>query len=137
MPRVLVDTSVILDVATEDATWFAWSSEQIEQLAGEAVLCINKIIYAEVSIGYERIEQVETALSPEFFERLPIPYEALFLAGKAFLKYRRRKETKRRPLPDFYIGAHAAVEDMLLLTRDAGRIHDCFPSVQIISPTRT
>lgn len=86
MPRVLVDTSVILDIATEDATWFAWSAEQRERLAGEAMLCINKNIYAEASIGYERIDQVKTALSPDYFERLPIPYEALFLAGKAFLK---------------------------------------------------
>ena len=137
MPRVLVDTSVILDIATEDATWFPWSSEQLEHVAGEAVLCINKIIYAEVSIGYEQIEQVETALSPDLFERRPIPYEALFLTGKAFMKYKRRKEAKHRPLPDFYIGAHAAVENMQLLTRDARRIRDYFPSVHVISPAWT
>lgn len=131
---VLVDTSVILDVATCDPHWYEWSSTKLGHYSDQDLLCINIIIYTEVSVGYQRIEEVEEALPPILFRRIPIPWEALFLAGKAFIKYRRRGGNKLRPLPDFYIGAHAAVDQLLLLTRDPQRVKSYFPTVQVIAP---
>ncbi len=131
---VLVDSSVILDVATRDPNWFPWSSEQIREYANHGTLCINKIIYTEVSIGYEQLEEVEAALPPNLFRREPIPWAALFLAGKAFLTYRREGGPRLNPLPDFYIGAHAAVARLPLLTRDPRRIRHHFPEVRLIAP---
>jgi predicted nucleic acid-binding protein len=116
---VLVDSNVLLDVMTEDPRWFAWSAEAIECAADSFRLVINPVIYAEVSIRYSRIENLEAALSRTMFDREAIPYEAAFLAGKSFLAYRRHGGRKRSPLPDFFIGAHAAVGGYQLLTRDA------------------
>src|ERR1700693_2993108 len=121
MTAVLVDANVLLDVMTEDVGWFAWSSEAIERAADLYRLVINPVIYAEASIRYSRIEDLDAALPKTMFDREAIPYEAAFLAGKSFLAYRRRGGTRQSPLPDFFIGAHAAVAGYLLLTRDAAR----------------
>lgn len=134
MIPVLVDSNVILDVATEDPVWAAWSGEALSRAAGQAVLVINPLIYAEVSIGYAQIEDVEAALA-DGFRRDPLPWEAAFLAGKCFADYRRRGGDRRSPLPDFYIGAHAAVAGFRLLTRDVSRYRSYFPSVTLIHPT--
>ena len=134
MANVLVDSNVLLDVLTEDQRWLQWSSAALERCGDESVLVINPIIYAEVSIGFDRIEDLDDALPVESFERVPLPYEAVFLAGKCFLTYRRRGGSRRSPLPDFYIGAHAAVHDMALLTRDPKRYRTYFPSLRLIAP---
>lgn len=134
MSRVLVDSNVLLDVMTEDENWLEWSSGALERCAEESVLCINPMIYAEVSIRFERIEALETALPTDILRRLPIPYEAAFLAGKCFMDYRRRGGKRSAPLPDFFIGAHAAVEQMSLLTRDVSRYRSYFPKLRLIAP---
>jgi len=132
---VLVDSNVLLDILTEDPAWGAWSEQALSDCADESVLAINPIIYAEVSIRFERIEDLEATLPEADFRRLPLPWEAAFLAGKCFLRYRRRGGRKRAPLPDFYIGAHAAVEGMTLLTRDASRYRSYFPQLKLIAPS--
>ncbi len=134
MAGVLVDSNVILDVVNEDAVWFAWSAGQIERLAETRVLVINAIVYSEVSIGFDRIEDLDLALPGEFFRREPLPWEAGFLAGKCFLKYRKSGGARRSPLPDLYIGAHAAVSGHALLTRDTGRYRTYFPTLNLIAP---
>lgn len=132
---VLVDTNVLLDVATDDPKWGAWSSNALEQAADDSTLVINPIIYAEISIAYRRIEDLELALPPVLFRRDALPYEAAFLAGKAFLRYKQRGgRSKLRPLPDFYVGAHAAVSGFRLLTRDAARYRTYFPGLHVIAP---
>lgn len=134
MSRVLVDANVLLDVLTEDARWYAWSAEQLDACATQGQLCINPIIYAEVSVGFARIEALDEALPSDAFTRVPLPWEAGFLAGKAFVKYRRTKGSRTSPLPDFYIGAHAAIENMTLLTRDARRYRTYYPKLELICP---
>jgi len=134
MKPVLVDSNVVLDILDEDSPWLEWSERQIAELGDTAVLLINPLIYAEVSVWFERVEEVEVAMPPEMFEREPLPYSAAFLAGKCYLRYRRRGGTRRSPLPDFYIGAHAAIADYRLLTRDARRYRDYFPKLEIIAP---
>jgi predicted nucleic acid-binding protein len=134
MKNVLVDSNVILDIVTEDANWFEWSASKLSECAEQSVLSINSIIYAEVSIGFERIEELEAALPVSFFRRLDLPWEAAFLAGKCFLQYRQRGGNKRSPLPDFYIGAHAVVADMILLTRDVSRYQTYFPTLELLTP---
>jgi predicted nucleic acid-binding protein len=130
----LVDSNVLLDVITEDQRWFEWSSNALASAADDGRLCINPIIYAEVSVRFSRIEDVEESLPPSDYERLGLPWESAFLAGKAFLEYRRRRGPRSSTLPDFFIGAHAAVAGLTLLTRDAGRYRTYFPTVQLISP---
>lgn len=134
MAEVMVDSKVLLDVLTEDPTWFDWSSRTLEELAQDHLLVINPIIYAEVSIGFERIEELDAALPENMVERRPIPLEAAFLAGKCFLKYRQRGGQKRSTLPDFFIGAHAAVSGLSLMTRDDTRYRSYFPGVKLICP---
>ncbi len=134
MTPVLVDSNVLLDVATNDATWGDWSSAALERAADEAVLLINALVYAEVSIGFDTIEDLEAALPADLYRREDLPYDAAFLAGKVFLAYRRGGGTKRSPLPDFYIGAHAAVAGHRLLTRDATRYRTYFPTLELIAP---
>lgn len=129
-----MDSNVLLDVLTEDAAWFAWSSSALERCANESTLHINPIIYAEVSIRFERIEELEAALSRDVFRRLHLPLEAAFLAGKAFIQYRKRGGVRSSTLPDFFIGAHAAVAGLRLLTRDDKRHRTYFPTVTFISP---
>jgi predicted nucleic acid-binding protein len=130
----LVDSNVILDLVTNDAKWSDWSAEMLSQAADQSNLAINPIIYAEVSIGYSTIEALEHLLPAADFRRLDLPYEAAFLAGKAFLSYRRRGGNRTAPLPDFYIGAHAAVAGLRLLTRDARPYRTYFPTVHLIAP---
>ena len=132
--RVLVDANVLLDVLTDDPQWYGWSAAQLDACAAEAELCINPVIYAEVSVGFDRIEELDDALPPDAFTRLELPWEAGFLAGKAFLKYRRARGARTSPLPDFYIGAHAAIRGYRLLSRDRGRYATYFPRLQIIAP---
>jgi len=131
---VLVDSNVLLDVATDDPTWGDWSSATLARVADESVLVLNALIYAEVSIGFASIEVLEEALPASLYRREPLPFEAAFLAGKVFLQYRQRGGARRSPLPDFYIGAHAAVSQYRLLTRDAARYRTYFPGLELISP---
>jgi predicted nucleic acid-binding protein len=131
---VLVDTNVILDVVTDDPQWGSWSAATLADAATWSRLAINPIIYAEVSVGFESIEDLDVALPSADFIRLPLPYEAGFLAGKCFLRYRRAGGARRSPLPDFYIGAHAAVNGLTLLTRDARRYRTYFPTLVLIAP---
>jgi predicted nucleic acid-binding protein len=134
MKPTLVDSSVLLDIATQDAEWFVWSSRALETAANESVLVINALIYAEVSVRYRKIEDLENAIPSNVYRREPLPFEAAFLAGKAFLKYRRRGGRRTSSLPDFYIGAHAAVADFRVLTRDPRRYRMYFPTVELIAP---
>lgn len=133
-PSTLVDANVLLDILTEDPDWMAWSSAALAQAADTSALVINPIVFGEVSIRFSRIEELEEALPTEDFERHQLPWSAAFLAGKCFVEYRRRGGTKRSPLPDFYIGAHAAVAGFRLLTRDAARYRTYFPRLAIVSP---
>jgi len=132
--EILVDSNVILDIVTEDADWFQWSSETLAFYGDTDLLVINPIIYAEVSIGFKRIEEVEEVLPLTHFRRAQLPWEAGFLAGKCFLKYRRKGGKRRSPLPDFFIGAHAAIMEMSLMTRDVPRYRTYFPKLKLISP---
>ncbi len=134
MSRVLVDANVLLDVMTDDPQWYGWSAAQLDACAAKAELCINPIVYAEVSVGFARIEELDDALPHDAFTRLGLPWEAGFLAGKAFLRYRRAKGSRTSPLPDFYIGAHAAVDGMALLTRDAARYRSYYPTLELVCP---
>lgn len=134
MKPTLVDTNVLLDIATCDSKWLDWSAAALEKAANEAPLVINALIYAEFSIAFSTIEDLEEALPAALYRREPLPYEAAFLAGKAFFAYRRRGGRKSAPLPDFYIGAHAAVGGFRLLTRDPGRYRTYFPTVELIAP---
>lgn len=131
---VLVDSNVLLDVLTEDPRWSPWSMRALAEQGDREVLAINPIIYAEVSIGFMRIEEVDDALPPSTFHRLALPWEAAFLAGKCFVAYRKRRGARSSPLPDFYIGAHASVSGMTLLTRDAARYRTYFPKLRVIAP---
>lgn len=133
-PDVLVDSNVLLDVLEEDAHWYEWSSTQLQKAADRCSLIINPIIYAEVSVGFQRIEELDEALSSDFFQRMPLPWEAAFLAGKCFIRYRKLGGTKSSPLPDFFIGAHAALSGLTLLTRDAARYRTYFPMLKLITP---
>jgi predicted nucleic acid-binding protein len=131
---ILVDSNVLLDIATGDPVWGQWSSQALAECAEYATLTINPIIYAEVSIGFQTIEALNAALPLRHYERLPLPWEAGFLAGKCFLAYRRRGGERATPLPDFYIGAHAAISGLALLTRDAARYRTYFPKLEVLSP---
>ena len=134
MSETLVDSSVILDILTEDTKWFDWSSEALAEQAEQSVLVINPLIYAEVSVRFKRIEDLDEALPISMFRRDALPWQSGFLAGKAFVDYRRQGGSRRSPLPDFYIGAHAAIERMTLLTRDAARFQSYFPSLHVVNP---
>jgi hypothetical protein len=131
---VLVDTNVLLDVVTSHPQWADWSQQQLEAAALKDSLAINAIVYAELSVGFRRIEEVEAVLLKAQIAVEDIPREALFLAGKAFQRYRARGGTRTGVLPDFFIGAHAAVLGISLLTRDARRYADYFPKLVLIAP---
>jgi predicted nucleic acid-binding protein len=131
---ILVDSNVLLDVITSDPIWGEASAEAIARLGDSEGLAINAIIYAEVSVGYSSIELLEDALPAKQFARLSLPWEAGFLAGKCFLAHKRRGSNRPSPLPDFYIGAHAAVSGLKLLTRDVARYRTYFPHVKLIEP---
>lgn len=134
MSGILVDSNILLDVFLDDPDWANWSEIQLEQLSSSYPLYINPVIYAEVSIGFDKIEIFESTLAGCGIRMQNIPREALFLAGKVFLQYRKRKGIKIAPLPDFFIGAHAAVEKFTLLSRDVVRYRSYFPTVKLISP---
>ena len=134
MSRVLVDANILIDIATDDPNWAKWSADALEHAGRGRQLVINPLIYAELSIAHARIETLEALLPEDVFHREPLPWPAAFLAGKAFLTYRRRGGARRSPLPDFYIGAHAAIRGYRLLSRDRGRYATYFPKLQIIAP---
>ncbi len=131
---VLVDSNVLLDVLTEDPRWYQWSADALARQAERDVLAVNPIIYAEVSVGFVRIEELDAALPTAMIHRLALPWDAAFLAGKCFVSYRKRGGARRSPLPDFYIGAHASVTGMRLLTRDSARYRTYFPRLKLIAP---
>lgn len=130
----LVDSNVLLDVLTEDARWYGWSSDALAEAAENGPLLINPIIYAEISVRFTRIEDLDDAVPASEFHRASLPWEAGFLAAKAFASYRRSGGTKSSTLPDFFIGAHAAVDDHAVLTRDNRRYRTYFPTVELIAP---
>ena len=131
---VLVDSNVLLDVDTSDPHWGDWSARMLAEVAEHSTLIINPIIYAEVSAGYDTVEALDAALPTTLYRREPLPCEAGFLAGRCYLLYRRRGGVRTSPMPDFYIGAHAAIGHLALLTRDAARYRSYFPTVEIFSP---
>lgn len=134
MPGTLVDSNVLLDILTEDEEWFDWSSSMLEAAAHRGTLVINPIIYAEVSVAFTRIEDLDESLPRAYYRREEVPWAAAFLAGHAYVKYRRRGGTRRSPLPDFYVGAHAALSGLSLLTRDVRRYRTYFPTLRVIGP---
>lgn len=134
MTAVLVDSNVLLDVLSLDERWLSWSRAAIEAAGDYSRLVINPVVYAEVSVGFLRIEELDVALPGSVFNREAIPYTAAFLAAKAYADYRRRGGARRSPLPDFFIGAHAAVAGYRLLTRDAARYRTYFPRLPLIAP---
>jgi predicted nucleic acid-binding protein len=130
----LVDSCVLLDVITGDERWAEWSAGQIAAAMDSGRVVINPLIYAEISVGYDTVEELDDLLPASDYEREPLPYTAGFTAGKAFLQYRRSGGDKRSPMPDFYIGAHAAVAGYQLLTRDVARYRTYFPTIALIAP---
>jgi predicted nucleic acid-binding protein len=134
---VLVDSNILLDIATKDPKWAAWSGQALAECAEQMALVINPIIYAEVSIGFQTIEALNAALPIRAYERAQLPWEAGFLAGKCFLDYRKRGGVRATPLPDFYIGAHAAIGRLALLTRDDARYRTYFPKVEVLAPEKS
>lgn len=136
MNGTMVDSNVLLDVITADPVWLGWSASMLERCANEGDLFINAIIYAEVSIPFERVEDVEAGIPLASVRRIDLTSEAAFLAGKAFLRYKRQGGTRASTLPDFFVGAHAAVTGLRLLTRDASRYRTYFPTVTVIAPSR-
>lgn len=135
-PTTLVDTNVLLDVFTDDTRWAEWSGEALAGARDEGFLVISPIVYAEVSVRFDTIEELDEALPAGDFLREELPYTAGFLAGKAYASYRARGGTKRSPIADFYIGAHAAVCGYRLLTRDGARYRTYFPRLELITPDR-
>jgi predicted nucleic acid-binding protein len=131
---ILVDSNVIIDVLTQDPSWQAWSDAALSDAADRDEVAINPIIYAEIASGFATMSDLDSHLGADVFRRLALPYEAGFVAGRAFVEYRRRGGVRASPLPDFYIGAHAAVSGFSLLTRDARRYAGYFPKVRLIAP---
>jgi len=131
---ILVDSCVLLDLFTDDENWADWSEATLEKYSQTNTLYINSIVYTEISIGFDRVEEVENAIDALGIKVLELPREALFLTGKAYLKYRKNKGTKTLPLPDFFIGAHASVSQFWLVTRDVAKYKTYFPQVNLIHP---
>lgn len=131
----LVDTNVLLDLAKDDPDWATWSVRQLEAAAARGALVVNPVIYAELSVGFARIEEVDAFLAATAITVEAVPLPGLFLAGKVFRQYRAQGGTRTGVLPDFFIGAHAAVARLPLLTRDVGRYRTHFPTVTLITPT--
>ena len=134
MNAILIDSNVILDLFLNDPVWADWSEAALSEYAGEKQLLINPVIYSEISIGFKKIEELESAIQRAGFQMLAIPKEALVLAGKVFVSYRKQKGPKLAPLPDFFIGAQAAVFGLPLITRDTARYKTYYPTVKLISP---
>lgn len=131
---VMVDSCVFLDIFSRDSRWFEWSSTALANAADKGNIVLNPVIYAEISIRFDRIEELEALLPSDVLEYRLIPREAAFLAGKCFVEYRRRGGRRSLPLPDFFIGAHAAVARLPLVTRDAKRFRDYFPGLDLVQP---
>ena len=131
---VLVDTNVLLDIFTDDATWRSWSEQAIRDALVTGSVGINPVVYAETSVAFADPGALDRHLDALMLARLALPYGAAFLAGRAFLRYRRRGGVRASPLPDFYIGAHAATDGLTLVTRDVGRYRFYFPSVKLVTP---
>lgn len=125
---------MLLDVLQEDDEWLEWSAAMIAEAAERGPLVINPLVYAEVSFGYGTVEALDYAIPPDFYRREALPWDAAFLASRAFVSYRRRGGVRRSPVPDFYIGAHAAIAGHTLLTRDPKRYRAYFPKLRIIAP---
>jgi predicted nucleic acid-binding protein len=134
MAATLVDSNVLIDILARDSDWTPWSDEALIAALEDGAVFVNQIVYAEVSVGFETVEECDWALEVQGIERMPMPWPAAFLAGRAFVEYRRRGGARRSPLPDFFIGAHAAVGGLRLLTRDPSRYHTYFPTVELIAP---
>jgi predicted nucleic acid-binding protein len=132
----LIDTNVLLDLVTDDPVWADWSLAQLETASLAGPLLINDIVYAELAVRYDRIEDLDAFVEAAELTVAPMPRAALFLAGKAFTQYRRAGGIRTGVLPDFLIGAQAAVQRLPLLTRDVGRYRVYFPTVELISPER-
>jgi predicted nucleic acid-binding protein len=134
MSGFLIDTNVLLDIATADPTWLSWSEGQLRSATAQGPVFINPIIYAELAPAFASASELDRWLDPAVFQRLPLPYAAGWLAAQAFLQYRQGGGQKTAPLPDFYIGAHAVVEGRTLITRDVARYRTYFPGAVLISP---
>ncbi len=134
MNAILVDSSVLIDIATESRRWTEPAQRAVESLGRDRELVINAVVFAEVSIPFGRVEDIDERLPPDVFRREDVPWEAAFLAGKAFMAYRKAGGARRSPLPDFFIGAHAAVRGYGLLTRDPKSVRTYFPTVEIFTP---
>lgn len=130
----LVDTNVLLDLVTDDRRWADWSIAQLEAASLRGPLLVNDVVYSELSVRYERIEDLEDFIEAARLELVPMPRAALFLAGKVFARYRRSGGTRTGVLPDFFIGAHAAISGIPLLTRDVGRYRSYFSRLTLIAP---
>jgi predicted nucleic acid-binding protein len=134
MPATLVDSCVLIDVLADDPTWADWSIQKLEALGGQAPLVINPLILAEISPRFARASDLEAALGLLPLQKQALPWDAAFLAGQAFKVYRQSKGMQRSPMPDFYIGAHALLSGMRLLTRDAKRYRTYFPKLHVVCP---
>ena len=130
----LLDSNVLLDVFTKTPIWWEWSLMQLEEAALHGPLLINDVIFAETSVRFDSLDTFDAALAPMGVTIVPMPRKALFLAGKAFARYRAAGGTRTGVLPDFFIGAHAEIEGLPLLTRDADRYRHYFPTVTLIAP---
>ena len=130
----LVDTNILLDLVTNDTVWVDWSQRQLEAAAVRGAVLINDVVYAELAVGFLRVEEVDAVLATAQVEMTAMPREALFLAGKVFQRYRAGGGTRSGVLPDLFIGAHAAVAQLPLLTRDVRRYRTHFPTVRLIAP---
>lgn len=130
----LVDTNVLLDLVTDDPNWADWSIAQLEAASLNGPLLINDVVYAELAVRYDRVEDLEVFVDEAGLAMAPMPRAALFLAGKVFTQYRRSGGSRTGVLPDFFIGAQAAVNELPLLTRDVGRYRTYFPSLKLITP---
>ena len=130
----MIDANVLLDLLTNDPTWFDWSAGKVKRARSSGLLVINPIIYAEISNAFAIEAELDAYVSPTDFVRTPLPFEAAFLAGRAFRLYRSRGGNKTSTLPDFYIGAHAEIESLTLVTRDSARYKTYFPRVKLIAP---
>ena len=131
---LLFDTNVLLDIACHDPVWFDWSNHQLAKASGHGLATVNPIIYAELTNAFTTPESLAAWLNPSVFRLAPLPYAACWLAGSAFVKYRKAGGTKTSPLPDFFIGAHAECEGLSIVTRDTARFRTYFPSVPLITP---
>ena len=132
--RVMVDSNVLIDLVEFDSRWYGWSARAVADCGRRSILAIDPIIYAEISAGFERVEEIDAAFPEEFFERRPLPWEAAFLAGRVHQRYRRSGGSRQATLPDFFIGAHALIEGMTLLTRDGTLYRRYFPNLRLIAP---